>query len=123
MLSPENADGSPGNALINQGLRAVFAAGSTEHIEIRNEYLNLSRFQDADHQKFLTAYLQKKYADQKIDLVLAALSSSLDFALEARREVFPGVPVVFIASTSRNCSSARCRPTSSACRSTGTWRA
>src|SRR5262249_44196570 len=42
-------------------------------------------------------YLRRKYAGRKVDLVITVLSSALDFALEHRAEIFPGVPVLFCA--------------------------
>ena len=96
-LYPDNAEGAPGNALVLAGIRSTFAAASSEHIQIRNEYLDLSRFQAPDQRQFLVTFLSKKYAGQKIDLVMAGLGSSLDFVLQHRDEIFPGVPVVFIA--------------------------
>ena len=96
LLTPDNTDGAPGGVLVRQSLRDAFAAGSSEPIQLRNEYLDLSRFQDAAQRRVLVNFLRQKYEGQKIDLVIAALSSVLDFALEFRREVFPGVPIVFL---------------------------
>ena len=93
----ENAEGAPGSALVSGSLRSTFAAGSSEKIQIRNEYLDLSRFQDAAQRRLLAEFLRRKYAGQKIDLLMAGLASSLDFVLQYRDEIFPGVPVVFIA--------------------------
>jgi len=97
VLYPENAEGSPGSTLANESLRATFAAGSPEPIQIRHEYLDLSRFHDTDQRRLLADFLQHKYADQSIDLVVTGLASSLEFVLEYRDEIFPGVPVVFMA--------------------------
>jgi signal transduction histidine kinase len=41
--------------------------------------------------------LRRKYAGRKVDLVIAGLSSGLDFAVKYRGELFPGVPIVFVA--------------------------
>ena len=96
-LFPENAEGAPGNVLVLAGIRSTFAAGSSEPIQLRNEYLDLARFQKPDQRRFLVDFLRYKYSGQKVDLVMAGLSSSLDFVLQHRDEIFPGVPVVFIA--------------------------
>lgn len=95
-LTPDNTEGAPGGLLVRQSLRDTFAAGSRESIQIRNEYLDLSRFQDAGQRRILVEFLRRKYENQNIDLVIAGLSSSLDFALQFRRELFPGVPIVFL---------------------------
>jgi len=96
LLTPDNNEGAPGGVLVRQGLRDAFARSSSEPIQIRNEYLDLSRFQDARERGILVDFLRRKYAGQKIDLVIAGLSSSLDFALAFRQELFPGVPIVFV---------------------------
>jgi signal transduction histidine kinase len=97
MLFPEANDGRPGNLLVDQALRATFRAGSSEHVEIHNDYLDISRFSDADYQRLQIALLRRKYAGRKIDLVIAGLASALDFALEHRETLFPGVPIVCLA--------------------------
>src|SRR5438874_1361832 len=74
VLYPEHADGRPGNELTDQSLRAAFA-GAPEPIQTRNEYLVLSRFQDAEGRKELAESLKKKYAGEKVDLVMAVLAS------------------------------------------------
>src|SRR5207237_10604485 len=62
LLTPENTVGSPAGVLINQGLRTTFAAASSEEIQIRNEYLDLSRFEHPRHERFLVGYLLQKSA-------------------------------------------------------------
>jgi len=41
VLYPHNNDGSPGNSLVDQSIRATFATGSSDRIEIYNEYLDV----------------------------------------------------------------------------------
>jgi len=97
VLTPDNALGSPGSNDFYKGLRATFASDWSEHIQIRFEPLDISRFQDARGRALLADFLRQKYAGQKIDLVVAGLAPSLDFALEYREAIFPGVPIVFAA--------------------------
>ena len=96
VLTPDNTAGSPGSIQLNQSLRATFAAHSREQIQIRFEPLDITRFQDAKGRDLLVDFLQKKYAGQAIDLVVAGLAPSLDFALKYRPKIFPGVPIVFV---------------------------
>jgi signal transduction histidine kinase len=96
VLYPEPNDGRPGNVLADRGLRAELAAGSPDRIEIHNEYLDLSRFPGAEYQKNLAAFLGRKYAGRKVEVVIAGLSSALNFALE-HRGAFPGAAIVFMA--------------------------
>ena len=97
MLYPEASDGSPGNALTDRGIRATFASGAMGRIEVHSEYLNLSRFTDENYQDDLAEFLRRKYAGRKVDLVIAGLSSGLDFALKYRGQIFPDAPIVFCA--------------------------
>ena len=97
VLTPDNAVGSPGSNDFYKGLRATFAADSREHIQVRFEPLEISRFEDAPGRALLADFLRQKYAGQKIDLIVAGLAPSLDFALEYRQTIFPGVPIVYAA--------------------------
>ena len=97
VLYPEAYNGSPGSALVDQGIRSAFSHGSREQIEVHNEYLEVSRFANAAYQQDLADFLRRKYADRKVDLVIAGLSSALDFAIRYRERVFANVPIVFVA--------------------------
>ena len=97
MLYPTDNDGSPGNREADHGIRSTFASGAVESVEVENEYLDVTRFPDPGYQGHLAEFLRQKYAARKIDLVIAGLSSSLDFAVKYREITFPGVPIVFCA--------------------------
>src|SRR5262249_13023384 len=97
VLYPDESDGSPGAVLTNRAIRSTFASDAPGRVEIRNEYVDTSRLRDAEFKRAQVEFLRRKYAQRKIDLVIAGLSSSLDFALEHRGEIFPGVPIVFCA--------------------------
>jgi PAS domain S-box-containing protein len=97
MLYPDNNDGSPGEALFAQSLRTTFATGSAERVEIYNEYLDVSPVREDGFRQLQAEFLRRKYAGRKVDLVIAGLSSGLDFVREHRERIFPGVPVVFAA--------------------------
>jgi signal transduction histidine kinase len=97
VLTPDNAVGSPGSVSFKEGLRATLEAQSPKRIQIRFEPLDISRFQDARDRELLVDFLRQKYSGQKIDLLIAALAPSLDFALQYRQKIFPGVPLVFAA--------------------------
>jgi len=97
LLFPGSSEMSPANVLVSQGARAIFEAGFAGRVDVHNEFLDLSRFQDAGYGRLLAEYLRRKYAGRHVDLVIISLVSALDFALEHRAEVFPGVPIVFLA--------------------------
>jgi len=57
--------------------------------------MDLSRFDSNNYQLFLRDFLKAKYADKKIDAVIAILSPSLDFLLNYGSVIFPETPIVF----------------------------
>jgi PAS domain S-box-containing protein len=92
MLYPQDSNAAVGNLLAEQGIRAAFAA---EPIDVYNEYLELSNSPSNKSSPLQVQFLREKYAGRKVDLVLAWLSPSLDFAIAHRAEIFPGVPIVY----------------------------
>ena len=99
-----------GIILVNRAIHSTFASQAPGDIEIRNEYVDTSRLRDAEFMRAQAALLQRKYAGRKVDLVIAGLSSGLDFALAHRAEVFPGVPIVYVAVDQREVKARRLPP-------------
>lgn len=110
VVYPHECDGAPGIVLVNRGIRSTFAAQPTGQIEVRNEYVDTTRLRDAEFMHAQAALLRQKYAGRKVDLVIAGLSSGLDFVLAIRDEVFPGVPVVFVLADEREVAARRLPP-------------
>lgn len=96
VLYPQNNDGSPGNLLVDQAIRSTFATESSERFEIYNEYLDLGKSRAAADEQLQRDYLRTKYRDRKVEVVIAGLSSGLDFAL-ANRDLFSDAPIVYCA--------------------------
>ena len=96
VLYPQNNDGSPGNFIVDQGIRAVFAENASDHVEIHNEYLDITSPTSGRDSELQRDYLTRKYAGRSVDVVIVALSSALDLVLK-HREIFSGAPVVFCA--------------------------
>ena len=89
------SDGQPGILRFDQSLRSVLRAHSNNRVEVYHEYLDSARFPDEHHERRSADFLGGKYSNKKIDVIIAGLAPSLDFALRYRDEIFPGVPVVF----------------------------
>lgn len=107
VLYADANDGRPGHLLADRGIRATFAAADLKSVQVHSEHLDVSRFPDPAYQQELAEFLRRKYADRKVDVVIVALASGLDFALEYRKHAFPGVPVVFCAVDHREVSARR----------------
>jgi signal transduction histidine kinase len=101
VLYPHGSDGAPGILQINRAIKSIFASEAPWRIEICNEYIAAVRLRDGDFKQAQVSFLRQKYAGRKVDLVIAATSTSLDFLLEHRDELFPSVPVVFATADQR----------------------
>jgi signal transduction histidine kinase len=97
VLYPEPNDGSPGSVLAERGLRAALAGASDGNVDIHSEHLDVSTSAQRQDRQESIRLLRRRYAGRKVDLVIAGLSSTLNFTLEHRDEMFPGVPLVFMA--------------------------
>ena len=66
-------------------------------ISVYAEHLDLSRFKGARHDEVLRSYLRDKFRERPIGVIVAQGSSSLEFVIRSRGELWPAVPVVFAA--------------------------
>lgn len=82
-------------------LPRILEHGLGASLDYYAEYLDLGRFPDEGYQNAVREFLQKKYKEQRFDLVVAMHDIALQFVAAHRQELFPGVPIVF-ASTAAN---------------------
>ena len=94
ILDQSDAD-SPWYADFSADFRSTLNAGSERHFSVYSEHLDLSRFPGTQHHEVLRTYLQNKYRDRPIGVLVAQGSSSLEFLMRSRAQLWPGVPVVF----------------------------
>jgi len=62
--------------------------------------LDNPRFEQKSYRDNLAAALRGGYFSEKLDLVVAVMTTSLQFAVQYRDKVFPGVPIVFMSNIS-----------------------
>ncbi len=86
---------TPINADWDRGIRTSLTAGFDEPLDIEIEYLNLVRHKDPDYLRGWIELLKTKYAAKPPDLVLPVYVPALEFTLQHRETIFPGVPIVF----------------------------
>ena len=84
----------PGLAALDAEFVRTINEKTTERIEIYREGMDRSRF-GRTHQTLLRDFLRAKYADKKIDAVVAVFGPALDFLLDHGAEIFPGAAIVF----------------------------
>jgi hypothetical protein len=94
VLYDENTD-FPGLALLDRSLKAAFKAGVPDGIDLYTESMDLARFQDDHYMERLRAFYRRKYANQRVDLIIAVRGPALDFLLRYGAELFSGAPMVF----------------------------
>jgi PAS domain S-box-containing protein len=78
----------PAYRLIDENARTALRAGLPEGILIFSEHLDRVHFPDPKFQEQQAAWIRRKYADAKIDLVIAVADVPTD--------IFPGVPVLHV---------------------------
>lgn len=96
MIFSESKD-VPGNIMLEQAVRTEMQRVGTNGLEFSTEYLDASHFSDREHFRVFQDYLGKKYAAQKLDLIMAFPSRDYRLAGELPAALFPDVPVVFTA--------------------------
>jgi signal transduction histidine kinase len=76
-------------------LRATVSVSAGSPVTIYAESLDLTRFTGQAYEEGLNKYFQVKYGDKPIGVIVAVGSAALDYVLQARSTLWPGVPVVF----------------------------
>jgi signal transduction histidine kinase len=85
----------PAFLVLDGAMREAVQARSRMPAEFFAETLDMHRFPRAQFDDELVALLRKKYAGLKVDVVVAAASIALDFALRHRADIWPGAVIVF----------------------------
>ena len=106
VIYDENRDFS-GLMMLDRSLRATLAAGETDRIEVHTEFMDRSRFPGGPHEERLRDFFRDKYRGRKVDLVIAVMKPSFDFAIKYRADLFPDTPVIFCGLDSREFDRAR----------------
>ncbi len=87
----------PGNVVLEGSVRSAMLKATTNRLVFLPEYLDASRYPDAQHFQVFQQYLGKKYADSKPDLIVVFPSRDYRLAADLPDALFPEVPVVFVA--------------------------
>ena len=78
-------------------IRTALAQAAVSPVQIHTEFLEESRFPGERYGRLLHAFLRDKYTGRPVRLVFAVGPAALDFLLQHRDTLFPGVPIVFSA--------------------------
>jgi signal transduction histidine kinase len=86
----------PTDTFYERGLRRTLATPPQGGPDYYSEYLEIDRFPEEEQSPLLRDYLRKKYANRRIDVIVATAHTPFEFLLDDR-SLFPGVPIVYTA--------------------------
>ena len=86
--------GHPAHGLTEKGISEVFRANREFDVRLYPEYLDMGRFPGPAQAGAMAEFLRRKYADTRIDAIIAVYPSAVDFLLGEQGTLFPGVPIV-----------------------------
>jgi ABC-type uncharacterized transport system substrate-binding protein len=89
----------PVSVTFDRQFQAVLKGQTAVPIERYAEYFESNRFPGDAQARIMRDYMRQKYADRKIDVVVAWGSVPLEFLLKYRAELFPDTPIVFYVGT------------------------
>ncbi len=84
-----------GEAGFDEGIRSALRANEPGGTRFYSEFWDENRAGDPSSEKKWLEYLRWKYADRKIDVVVAVATPAFEFMLNKGMEAFPKVPLVF----------------------------
>jgi signal transduction histidine kinase len=82
------------NIVVDRTIRSALEEVWHERLDCHSEYIDTIRFPEEDYQLALRDFLRRKYARQKIDVIIAVADTALRFVRAYGSELFPGTPVV-----------------------------
>ena len=85
----------PAIGAVQRGLDSGLKAGT--RVEIFSEFLDFARFPSNSQREELASHLKSRYAGKRFDVVVTVAGSALRFALDYRKSLFAGVPIIFCA--------------------------
>jgi signal transduction histidine kinase len=87
--------GSPWYDAYSDAFRSAFTVDAGTGIAIHTEHLDFGHFRGQRYEEILRTYLQEKYENSSIKLIVAVGPLALEYALHLRAEFGSDVPVVF----------------------------
>lgn len=90
----ESSPNSPLVKLVDDGIEDALNH-SAFGIEFYREYMETASFPDPSEQREFREFYARKYRNRRPDVIIAVGPSPLQFMIEAHKQSFPGVPVVF----------------------------
>jgi signal transduction histidine kinase len=88
----------PGNLRFEASIRPVLFSSPAFDVDYYAEFLEFEEF-GAAAAAALRESIRLKFSDRPIDVVIVNTAPALDFALRQRADLFPNIPIVFVAAS------------------------
>src|SRR5271167_3873247 len=89
----------PANIIVDEAIRAAFAAATKKRVEFYSEFLDVARFPGEEQQQRQRDFFGDKYRARPPDLLFTVSGSALVFTAKHRTDLFAGVPIVYCSFT------------------------
>ncbi len=97
LILDESDSRSPISRRIINTIHSTLDAETKQNYSLYPEYLDMGHFNIQAYEPMLHTFLNNKYHNTKIDIIVALGSEALKFALRMREDTWPAVPIVFLA--------------------------
>lgn len=84
----------PANTEADRELRKAVASSTDRPVTVFDEFLDAPVFGGPSYHRAFAAYLREKYGSRKPGVLVAFGKEALEFFLDTRPDLFPGVPIV-----------------------------
>jgi PAS domain S-box-containing protein len=89
----------PASNALGTSLQTSLEAEDPDRVEIFTEFLDADRFPGPVHEASVESLLREKYGSISIDLAIAIGPQALNFLIQRRASLFPGIPLIFAGVT------------------------
>ena len=87
----------PGTSVVDAAIRGALQKPGSSPVRYFSEYLETEEFPSEAATLAFRDYIRQKFVGHRVDAVIADATPALQFALQHQSELFPGVPIVFVA--------------------------
>ena len=97
LVLDQSSAGLPFNTALASAVRSTLNAESSQPISFYSENLDANRFFGSQYEEDYVRFLNAKYGDRPISVIIVVGVSALDFIERNRERIWPSAPVVFVA--------------------------
>jgi signal transduction histidine kinase len=97
LVLDQSSGGLPFNAAVASAIKSTVNAGSPSPVSFYSEHLDANRFFGPEYENEFVRFLNAKYRERHIDVVVVVGVSALDFMARRRDQLWPSAPIVFAA--------------------------